>query len=116
MSASDRFYMELAFDQARLQAERYGYGENKVLPDPLVGCVIVTRDGRVATGFRAQNDPKDHAEVTVLKMLVGEDLKGATVFTTLEPCTNRVIEVACADRLIKAGVKRVFIGYMDPDE
>jgi len=42
---------------------------------------------------------------------------GATVYTTLEPCTERRPGItACADRLVDAGVSRVVIGFMDPDD
>lgn len=114
----DRFYMELALKEARRQVERYGRGENKVRPDPLVGCVVVTRDGRIESGYRGEKDVGDHAEFTVLeKKLGGVGLEGATVFTTLEPCTERKPgKVPCADRLVEARVKSVVIGCMDPDD
>jgi pyrimidine deaminase RibD-like protein len=111
--------MARAVEEARRQAERYGVGEGKERPDPLVGCVVVTHDGRVESGYRGEKYPDDHAEFTVLqkKGLLPADLKGATVFTTLEPCTKRGKEkVPCADRLVEAGVRRVVIGYMDPDD
>jgi len=118
MSSADRQYMERAVEEAKRQAERYGRGENKERPDPLVGCVVVTCDGRVESGYRGERRPGDHAEFTVLeKKLLGVGLEGATVFTTLEPCTHRgPNKVPCADRLVEAGVKRVVIGYMDPDD
>ncbi len=118
MNSADRQYMKLALEEAKRQADRYGRGENKERPDPLVGCVVVTRDGRVETGYRGEMHTGDHAEFTVLeKKLLGVGLEGATVFTTLEPCTHRGPDkIPCADRLVDAGVKRVVIGYMDPDD
>src|SRR5262245_27352874 len=118
MSSADRSHMERAVEEARRQAERYGGGEEKEWPDPLVGCVVVTCDGRVEAGYRGELYPNDHAEFTVLeKKLRGVGLEGATVFTTLEPCTDRDRDkVPCADRLVEARVRRVVIGYMDPDD
>jgi pyrimidine deaminase RibD-like protein len=110
--------MQLALDAARRQAQRHGSGEGTERPNPLVGCVVVTRDGRVEVGYRGEVHPTDHAEFTVLeKKLLGVDVRGATVFTTLEPCTDRSPDkTPCADRLVEAGVARVVIGYMDPDD
>src|SRR6266550_400281 len=84
---SDRECMELAVAQAREQAERYGLGESAARPNPLVGCVLVTRDGTVHTAYRGKEGGKDdHAEYTVLEKIVPrEKHAGATVFTTLEP-------------------------------
>lgn len=118
INSDDRRYMKLALEEAKHQATRYGRGENKERPDPLVGCVVVTHDGRVESGYRGEMDPGDHAEYTVLKKkLLGIGLEGATVFTTLEPCTDRGPEkTPCADRLVEAKVRRVIIGCMDPDD
>lgn len=119
MATYDRSLMERAVLEARRQARRYGAGEGKERPDPLVGCVILMRDGRIESGYRGEKYQKDHAEFTVLekKGLSPADLEGATVFTTLEPCTKRSPDkVSCADRLIEARVERVVIGYMDPDD
>ena len=45
-----------------------------------------------------------------------EDLTGATVFTTLEPCTKRHGDnLHCADWLIRRRVKRVVVGILDPN-
>jgi diaminohydroxyphosphoribosylaminopyrimidine deaminase/5-amino-6-(5-phosphoribosylamino)uracil reductase len=111
--------MERAVEEARRQAKYYGDGVGEERPSPLVGCVIVTRDGRVESGYRGEVVRDDHAEFTVLtkKGLSAADWEGATVFTTLEPCTKRSPrKVSCADRLVEARVKRVVIGYMDPDD
>lgn len=118
MSSDDRQYMQMAVDAATAQATRYGCGEGTERPDPLVGCVVVTRDGVVTVGYRGELYPADHAEFTVIqKKLGGGGLRGATVFTTLEPCTQRGPDkTPCADRLVEAGVARVVIGYMDPDD
>lgn len=115
---SDRYYMQLALKEAIKQAERYGSGKSDQRPNPLVGCVVVMTDGQVEAGYRGEKNPSDHAEFTVLeKKLKGVSVRGASVFTTLEPCTHRgPSKIPCADRLVEAGVARVVIGYMDPDD
>jgi len=92
-------------------------------PHPYVGAVIV-KDGKVlATGFRGESgEGGDHAEFCALKKLGDDvnnvDLSGCTVYTTLEPCSNRKSQkkTACAARLIHAKVERVVFGMADKDE
>src|SRR5262249_48832268 len=118
MSNGDRRFMEMAIEQARAQLERYGLEEGGERPSPKVGCVVVTKNGRVEVGYRGELEPGEHAEFTVMeKKLPHEQLAGATVFTTLEPCTDRSPpKISCADRLIERQVGRVVIGILDPDD
>lgn len=122
MQRDDRKLMMMAIDEARKQAERYGIRGT----DPLVGCVIRTKEGNVVGGYRGEEvhgyhgkqSSGDHAEYTVLhKKMESDILAGATLYTTLEPCIKRSPEkVPCADRIIERQIGRVVIGYMDPDE
>lgn len=92
---------------------------------PKVGVVIVDRNGdELARAHRGEFDDGDHAEFCALvKLAHGDkskvddvDLSGATVYTTLEPCTYRnPPKIPCANRLIDAGVSTVWIGQYDPD-
>jgi diaminohydroxyphosphoribosylaminopyrimidine deaminase/5-amino-6-(5-phosphoribosylamino)uracil reductase len=83
-------------------------------PNPGVGCVIVTTDGRV---FEGATEPpgQRHAEIVALDA-AGEAAAGATVWVTLEPCAHTARTGPCADALIAAGVARVVVGIQDPDE
>jgi pyrimidine deaminase RibD-like protein len=110
--------MELAIEQARAQLRRYGLEEGGERPDPKVGCVVVTKNGLVEAGYRGELERGEHAEFTVMeKKLPHEQLAGATVYTTLEPCTDRKPpKKSCADRLIERRVGRVVIGFLDPDD
>ena len=118
MKKDDRRFMQMAIEQARAQAARFGLQDDAVRPSPLVGCVVVTKDGKVMTGYRGELKANDHAEFTVLEKKMADDvLTGATVYTTLEPCVDRnPPKKACARWLIDRRVRRVVIGYMDPDD
>lgn len=85
-------------------------------PNPWVGCVILTADGRTAEGA-TQPPGGPHAEATALAAAAraGLDVAGATAYVTLEPCSHHGRTPPCADALVAAGVSRVVIGLLDPD-
>ena len=86
----------------------------RTAPNPNVGCVIV-RDGRVVGRGWTQPGGRPHAEAMAL-VQAGEAARGATVYTTLEPCAHVSTRgPACADLLVAAGVARVVIALGDPD-
>jgi diaminohydroxyphosphoribosylaminopyrimidine deaminase/5-amino-6-(5-phosphoribosylamino)uracil reductase len=82
-------------------------------PRPWVGAVVVTRDGEVHDGA-TEPAPGRHAEVVALD--AAGIATGATVFSTLEPCSHTNVTGPCAGALCEAGVARVVIGVEDPDE
>lgn len=85
-------------------------------PHPKVGAVIV-KDGRVLSTAHRGEKLKSHAEYVALEDKLSDDLvAGATVYTTLEPCTTRKHpKIPCAQRLIDRKVARVVIGMLDPN-
>lgn len=111
-NAWDRIFSEGAIIQARKSI-----AEDDGKPHPYVGVVIV-KDGNVlATGFRGESGKGDHGEYCALKKLNEADLQGATVYTTLEPCSERnPPKRSCTERLIDAKVARVVSGSADKDE
>lgn len=106
-----RKFARLAIDQARKSIAE----DDRV--HPKVGAIVV-KDGRViASAFRGEI-PECHAEYIALeKKLKDVSVIGATVYTTLEPCTERnPPKIACAARLAERKVARVVFGMLDPDK
>lgn len=85
-------------------------------PNPWVGCVIVCTDGQVFRGATEAPGSR-HAERVALDAAAraGADVRGATVLTTLEPCSHHGRTPPCADALVDAGVGRVVSAITDPD-
>ncbi len=82
-------------------------------PNPSVGCVIVS-DGIVIGRGAHQYAARDHAEVVALAQ-AGGAARGADVYVTLEPCSHHGRTGPCADALIEAGVRHVFVAMQDPN-
>jgi diaminohydroxyphosphoribosylaminopyrimidine deaminase / 5-amino-6-(5-phosphoribosylamino)uracil reductase len=81
-------------------------------PNPRVGCVIA-RDGEIlGEGFH-QSAGDDHAEVIAIENASG-DVRGATLYVTLEPCSYFGRTPACAKTLVEKGIKRVVSADYDP--
>lgn len=89
---------------------RRGWG--RVSPNPMVGCVVVRKARVVGEGWhRELGGP--HAEVHALAE-AGERTRGATAYTSLEPCAHTGRTPPCTRALLDAGITRVVFGAADP--
>jgi diaminohydroxyphosphoribosylaminopyrimidine deaminase/5-amino-6-(5-phosphoribosylamino)uracil reductase len=88
-------------------------GLGRVAPNPAVGCVLV-KDGQVVGRGWTQPGGRPHAETEALR-LAGSAAKGATAYVSLEPCSHTGKTGPCSTALIEAGVARVVIAMIDPD-
>ncbi|MDC3361077.1 bifunctional diaminohydroxyphosphoribosylaminopyrimidine deaminase/5-amino-6-(5-phosphoribosylamino)uracil reductase RibD [Candidatus Thioglobus sp.] len=89
------------------------FGRKAVGANPMVGCVI-SRDDKIIAQDYHRLYGEGHAEVNALEKI---NYKGenTNVYITLEPCTHFGKTPPCADALIRAGVKKVFIAMLDPN-
>jgi diaminohydroxyphosphoribosylaminopyrimidine deaminase/5-amino-6-(5-phosphoribosylamino)uracil reductase len=105
-STADERYMIQAL---RLAAKGLG----KTSPNPVVGCVVV-KDGQIIAGDYHHKAGQPHAEALALPK-AGAEAKGADLYVTLEPCCIYGRTPPCTDAIIKAGIKRVVAGALDPN-
>jgi pyrimidine deaminase RibD-like protein len=113
--------LDKQFCKMAVELARKSVAEDDDELHPCVGAVVV-KDGHViATGYRGETGEGRHAEYCALRKINDDvdnvDLSGGTVYTSLEPCSQRSPKKkACADRLINAKVERVVFGMADKDE
>jgi diaminohydroxyphosphoribosylaminopyrimidine deaminase / 5-amino-6-(5-phosphoribosylamino)uracil reductase len=90
-------------------------GLGQCWPNPSVGAVIAdSGSGRIIAGAWTGRGGRPHAEAVALGE-AGEAARGATAYTTLEPCSHWGKTPPCADALLHAGIKRLVYGVVDPD-
>jgi diaminohydroxyphosphoribosylaminopyrimidine deaminase / 5-amino-6-(5-phosphoribosylamino)uracil reductase len=107
-SEADSRHLQRAIELAEL-------GGNRVSPNPQVGAVIV-RDGKVVgEGFHRELGG-DHAEVAAIRSAGDQDLSGATIYVSLEPCCHQGRTPPCTDAIRQAGIGRVVVAADDPSE
>ena len=99
----DKYYINIANN---LAINSNGYSG----PNPTVGAVVVKNNQIISRGW-TQPGGKPHAEIVALK----KNLFGATLYTTLEPCSHHGKTPPCVDQIIKSKINRVVIGLKDPN-
>jgi diaminohydroxyphosphoribosylaminopyrimidine deaminase/5-amino-6-(5-phosphoribosylamino)uracil reductase len=82
-------------------------------PNPVVGALVVKGGRIIGRGFHMKAGC-DHAEIIALED-AGDKAKGATLYSTLEPCAHFGKTPPCVDRIIQSGIKEVIIGMIDPN-
>jgi diaminohydroxyphosphoribosylaminopyrimidine deaminase / 5-amino-6-(5-phosphoribosylamino)uracil reductase len=108
-TAADRAYMARALTLA-------ARGLYTTTPNPRVGCVIVKGEAVLGEGFHARAG-ETHAEVAALADAArrGHDVRGATMYVTLEPCNHHGRTPPCVDAILAAGLARVVAAMPDPN-
>lgn len=86
------------------------------MPNPPVGAVIV-RDGYTLGEGWHHRKGEPHAEAEALRFAreAGEDVRGATMYVTLEPHDHESTMPPCSLAIIAAGIARVVVGTLDPN-
>lgn len=110
-----RALMEAAVDEMMLSVQEQR--DDKV--SPKVGAILQMPDGTIDKAHRGELREGDHAEFTLLerKHRINK-LDGSTLYATLEPCApgaRKHPKLGCAERIVNARIKKVFIGIEDPD-
>ncbi len=83
-------------------------------PNPPVGAVVVSKDGKIAGRAFHARAGEEHAEALALAQ-AGEAAQGGTLYVTLEPCNHQGRTPPCVDTILTSGIKRVVIGCIDPN-
>lgn len=103
--------MEIKYMERALELAAKGIGYTN--PNPLVGAVIVKNEKIIGEGYH-EVCGSNHAEVNAFKNAT-EDVSGATMYVTLEPCSHYGKTPPCANAIVEKGIKKVVIGLKDPN-
>lgn len=103
---TDEQFMEIAIREAKR-------GVGRTSPNPAVGAVIVKNGQIVSKGYHKKAGTP-HAEINAIYSAT-EDLVGATMYVTLEPCSHTGRTGPCCEAIAKVGIERVVIGMTDPN-
>ena len=106
MVACNEKYMQEALALAKK-------ADGSVQPNPYVGAVIVKNGKIIGKGYHKRFG-EAHAEVNAF-LSATEDVSGADMYVTLEPCSHYGKTPPCAELIIKKKIKRVFIAMVDPN-
>lgn len=106
MTSIDEKYMKMCFALARK-------GAGNVAPNPLVGCVILDKNGKIISKGYHKKYGQNHAERDALLKLKNNEAEGGTLYVNLEPCSHFGKTPPCVDLIIAHKLKRVVIGMKD---
>ena len=108
INVSDMKWMKRAIYLASL-------GKGRTSPNPMVGAVILDKNGTlISEGFHAKSG-MHHAEAMAFNNLK-KDAKDGTIYVNLEPCCHQGKTPPCVDKIISFGIKKVFVAIEDPDK
>ncbi len=99
----------------RLALEEAARALGGTAPNPAVGAVIVKGGKVIAKGYHhAAGLP--HAEIDAIRKLTPAQVRDASIYITLEPCSSHGKTPPCTEAIIAAGITRVIYGATDPDK
>ena len=94
MNTQHEKYMKMCFELALL-------GKGSVLPNPMVGCVVLDKDGNVVSKGYHKKYGENHAERDALLKLQNNEAEGGTLYVNLEPCSHYGKTPPCVDLIIE---------------
>ncbi len=104
---------EMRMKEALMLAEK---GRGYVNPNPMVGAVIYKDSQKIGEGYHtAYGKPHAEREAIASALEQGWDLKGSTLYVTLEPCCHYGKTPPCTDAIIEAGITHVIVAQQDPN-
>lgn len=89
-------------------------GAGRVSPNPMVGSIVLDKNGNIVGKGWHQQYGQAHAEVNALNM-AKEKAKGGTIYVSLEPCSHFGKTPPCIDRIIKEEISTLIVGMTDPN-
>ena len=105
MTTNHNHFLDLAFQLAEKNIGQTG-------TNPSVGCVVVKNGTVISSGVTSKKG-RPHSEYNALNNL--KNCAGASLYTTLEPCTHKGKTPPCVNIIIKKKIKNVFYAFEDPD-
>ena len=85
----------------------------RTAPNPMVGAIVIKHGRLVGAGYhRKAGSP--HAEIEAIRRASAK-ARGATLYSTLEPCNHTGRTPPCCDAILKAGIARVVVAAVDPN-
>ena len=106
-SLSDHRFMKLAINLAKVNLDLTGL-------NPSVGCVIV-KNGKIISYGQTGLKGRPHAEYSAIKNCK-KNLKGSTMYVSMEPCTHCGKTPPCTDLIVKSKIKKLFYAIEDIDK
>lgn len=106
MENIDKKYMRMCFSLANK-------GKGKVAPNPMVGCVVLDKNGNIVSKGYHKKYGQNHAERDALLKLKNNEAEGGILYVNLEPCSHYGKTPPCVDLIIEHKLKRVVIGMKD---
>ena len=108
INSEKKKYMKICFALAKR-------GSKSVLPNPLVGCVVLDKTGNIVSKGYHKKYGENHAERDALLKLQNNEAEGGTLYVNLEPCSHYGQTPPCTDIIIEKKLARVVYAMKDPN-